>query len=122
MPTPTPKPPAGQAAAPGAQQQQQQQQQTIEQLKSRYTELDRRRVTAEANLRNATEQLEALKKQAREAYGTDDIEVLKAKLDAMRKENERRRAEYQQHLDAIERKLQDVEREYHQVRSLTGHG
>ena len=42
--------------------------------------LDRKRHAAEESLKTATEQLEALKSQAREKYGTDDLAAL---LDAL---------------------------------------
>ncbi len=88
--------------------------QNIEELRKRHTELDRKKVTAEANLKTATDQLEALKKQARETYGTDDLEQLKTRLEAMKAENERKRSEYQKHLDEIEAGLAAVDEQYAQ--------
>jgi chromosome segregation ATPase len=87
-------------------------QQDIEQLRKRHTELDRKKAAAEANLKTANEQLDQLKKQAREQFGTDDLEQLRAKLDEMKKENERKRAEYQKHLDEIEAGLNEVDKEF----------
>lgn len=86
--------------------------QDIEALKKRYTDLDRRKAAAEANLKTATENLEVLKEQARNAYGTDNLEELRAKLEEMKRENDRKRSEYQQHLDQIETRLSEIEREY----------
>ena len=90
--------------------------QDMEQLRKRYLELERRRITAEANLKTSSEQLEQLKAQARELYQTDDLDQLKAKLETMKKANEERRAEYQRHLDEIEGKLAEVERHYQQLK------
>jgi chromosome segregation ATPase len=91
--------------------------QDIEQLRRRHTELDRRRAAAEANLKTANEQLEALRKQARQQYGTDNLEELRARLDAMKKENERKRQEYQAHLEQIEASLAEVERQHQAART-----
>ncbi len=86
--------------------------QDIESLRKRYTELDRRKAAAEANLKTANDELERRKAEAMEQYGTDDVDQLKAKLAAMKEENERRRQEYQTHLQAIEARLGDVERQH----------
>lgn len=86
--------------------------QTMEKLTLRYRDLDRKKITAETNLRNSTETLEKLKAEAREKYQTDDIEELRKKLAEMLAENERLRAEYQQHLDEIEANLAKVEIEF----------
>ena len=88
--------------------------QDIETLRRRHTELDRKRAAAEANLKTATDNLEALKREARELYGTDDLDALRAKLEEMKKENERKRAEYQEHLDEIENGLNELDKQYAQ--------
>src|SRR5262249_25120112 len=88
----------------------------IETLKQRHAELDRARVTAEANLKNATEQLAELKEEAMKLYGTDDLDALRAKLQEMREQNERKRAEYQRHLEEIEAKLTEVDRKFGEIR------
>src|ERR1051326_2724581 len=86
--------------------------QDIEQLAARHRDLDKKKTVAETNLKSANERLEELKRQAKEAYGTDDLEQLRAKLETMKQENERRRREYQQHLDEIESKLSEIENQY----------
>ncbi len=86
--------------------------QSIDQLKQRYTVLHERKIKASATLDHAREQLEKLQKQAREQYGTDNIEELRAKLAAMEAENERRRAEYQADLERIETELATVEEKF----------
>lgn len=86
--------------------------QSIEQLQKRYQTLHQKQIEANRDLQNAMERLEELKKEAREAYGTDDVEELKNKLERMREENERKRAEYQKTLDGIERELSDVEKKF----------
>jgi chromosome segregation ATPase len=78
-------------------------------LRERFDKLNTKKITAEANLKNSSENLEELKKEAREKYGTDDLAALRAMLETMISENERKRAEYQEHLNAIETQLADVE-------------
>ena len=92
--------------------------QDIETLRKRHTELDRKRAAAEANLKTATDNLEALKREARELYGTDDLDALRTKLEEMKKENERKRADYQKHLDEIEASLDELDKQY--ARSKNG--
>lgn len=83
--------------------------QSIEELQRRYQHLQQERVRAEANRDNAQKQLADLKAEARETYGTDDIEELRAKLAGMKTENEKKRAEYQAHLEKIEADLAQAE-------------
>lgn len=84
----------------------------IEQLKKKHKELERRKTTAEADLRNATQQLDALKEEARQKYGTDDLDELRARLTEMKQSNERKRADYQKHLEEIEIRLAQVEKAF----------
>ena len=65
-----------------------------------------------SNLQTAQKQLENLQKEARDKYGTDDLQELKTKLQEMEAENERKRAEYQQSLDSIEQELDEVDQKY----------
>ena len=83
--------------------------QTIEQLTERYQGLNKRKIQAETNLKNAQKQLDDLRKQAKKDYGTDDLEDLKKKLDAMKQDNEAKRAKYQDDLNKIEADLAAVE-------------
>jgi hypothetical protein len=91
------------------------QKQTIEQLTARHSKLDKKRVEAEINAKNAKKQLEELKRQARDEFDTDDVDELREKLKQMERENERKRAEYQTSLDSIEESLQKVEATYGSV-------
>src|SRR5688500_20189574 len=84
----------------------------IEALKKEHARLDREKTTAEANLRNANEQLDLLKAEAREKYGTEDLDALKLKLKQMQDENERKRADYQRHLESIQAELAAVEEKF----------
>jgi chromosome segregation ATPase len=83
--------------------------QTITELQERYQKLQAEKVRAETNRENAEKRLSELKAEAREKYGTDDVAELEAKLTEMKAENERKRAEYQAHLDRIESDLAAVE-------------
>ena len=81
----------------------------IEELRKRHRELETRRTRAEADLENASRQLDAVKAESRERYGTDDLSQLRRKLDEMRAQNEQKRAQYQAHLEEIEAALKRVE-------------
>jgi hypothetical protein len=86
--------------------------QKIEQLRARYKALETKKITAEANLQTSNQTLENLKRQAREKHGTDDLASLRVQLEEMNRENERMRAEYQQHLTSIETELAVVEAQH----------
>jgi hypothetical protein len=84
----------------------------IEQLKKRHKELEEKKITAEANLNNAGRVLEELKREAKSKYATDDPAELQKKLQEMKSENERKRAQYQKHLEEIQSKLAQVEQDF----------
>lgn len=84
---------------------------SIEELTDEYKRLNERKIQADTQLKTATEQLESLQKEAIDNFGTSDIEELKAKLDVMEKENEKRRSQYQELLEGIAADLAKVEAE-----------
>ncbi len=86
--------------------------QSIEQLTERHLALNTRKIQAETQLETATEQLDKLKAEAREKYGTDDVEELSELLESMKAENEQKRLEYQRSLDRIESDLAEVEQKF----------
>lgn len=87
-------------------------QEEIETLKKRYEALNEKKIKAKANQEAAEKQLNALKEQARHDYGTDNLDELRQKLAELKAENERKRAEYQAHLEDIETKLSAVEQQH----------
>jgi chromosome segregation ATPase len=87
-------------------------QQTIEELQARYNRLNTEKIRASTNLENSQKELDRLKADAREKYGTDDIAALQQKLQQMKDDNEQKRAEYQSKLDAIETELEAVEKKF----------
>ncbi|HZL34529.1 MAG TPA: hypothetical protein VFC78_04405 [Tepidisphaeraceae bacterium] len=89
--------------------------QAIEQLQKRYETLKEKKITAEANYKNATNQLDDLKANAQRSYGTDDLAALREKLKQMEADNERKRGEYQAHLDKIESDLKEVDQKFNQA-------
>ncbi|QDT31676.1 hypothetical protein [Thalassoglobus polymorphus] len=86
--------------------------QGIEELQKRYNDLNTRKIQAETNLLNSQKQLETHKSQAREKYGTDDVAELRKQLEEMKAENERKRREYQESLDRIEKDLTQVDEKF----------
>lgn len=90
---------------------------SIEQLQSKYDELNRRKIEAETRHRDATDQLQKLRSQALATWATDDLDELKLKLVKLQDENEARRAKYQSDLQSIESKLQEVDEKYQSLRA-----
>lgn len=83
--------------------------QDIDALRKRFDKLRDQRTTAQANLKSAEDTLAKLKAEALEKYGSDDPAELQRQLDDLRAENERKRAEYQEHLDGIDGALKALE-------------
>jgi hypothetical protein len=83
--------------------------QDIGRLQERYQLLLKHKTQAETALEIARKDVQELKAQARAEWGTDDLAALKAKLEEIRAENLRKRAEYQASLDRIEADLREVE-------------
>ena len=87
-------------------------QQTIEELQQRYQALNTKKIEAQTEFRNAKKRLEQLQEAARKEFGTDDIAELQRKLQEMKDENERKRAQYQEDLDGIEGDLAEIENRF----------
>jgi len=85
---------------------------SIEQLQSKYDELNHKKIEADTRHRLTLEELEKLRTQAMAMWGTDDIEELKLKLVQMQHENEERRAKYQSQLESIESELAEIETQH----------
>jgi hypothetical protein len=96
--------------------------QTIEQLQARYAALNTKKIQSETLLKQASQQLDTLQREARERYGTDDLKALQTKLQEMKNENERKRAEYQAALERIEGELEQVEQNYQATAGATKEG
>ena len=89
--------------------------QSIEELRKRYDDLNTKKITAEANHKNAQKQLDDLKAAAKAQWNTDSLDELRKKLKEMEEENERKRSEYQGQLDKIEADLKDVDQKFIQA-------
>ena len=89
---------------------------SIEQLQTKYDELNRRKIQAETRHRDASDQLQKLRSQSLATWGTDDLDELKLKLVQMQEENESRRAKYQSDLQTIESKLKEIDEKYQTLR------
>lgn len=83
--------------------------QSIEELANRYSKLNEMRIRAESDLKHAEDQLKKLKDEAMAAWKTDDLATLENMLAEMQESNERKRREYQAHLDEIESKLKQID-------------
>ncbi len=85
--------------------------QTIEQLQRRYQGLSEQKIKVETQRDTALNQLEDLKSQAKDLYGSDDVEELKKILETMKSSNEEKRSQYQESLDGIDAELAAVDEE-----------
>jgi len=86
--------------------------QTIEQLQDRFRLLNEQKIKVETQRDHALSQLNDLKSQAKELYGSDDIAELKETLKEMKTSNEKKRSEYQESLDAIDAELAAVNEKF----------
>ncbi|QDT97085.1 hypothetical protein [Gimesia aquarii] len=84
----------------------------IETLTAQFQKLNKRKIESERDLVNAEKHLNDLKQQAQDEYGTDHLDELKEKLEQIKTENERKRAEYHQTLEQIETELTKIETEH----------
>ncbi len=84
----------------------------IEQLTQKYNDLNTRKIQANNDLKHARARLETLQREARENYGTDDLDELRKKLAAMKADNETKINAYRAELDAIEKGLAEVEAKF----------
>ena len=83
--------------------------QELNALRRQYEQLRDQKVRAEQDTANLTSQLEALKAQAKDEYGTDDPDELQALLQQKREENSRVVEEYRKHIQQIRDDLSRVE-------------
>lgn len=83
--------------------------QTIVELRNRYDDLSKEKVRLQTQKERAEKDLEKLRQQAREQFGTDDLKRLQSQLAEMKKQNEKQKAEYRKKLDAIDRKLLEID-------------
>jgi len=88
---------------------------TIEQLRERYDKLNHRKTEAQTLLKSAEGELERIRADAREKFGTDDLEALKKRLAELEAENLRRREAYQKQLDSIDTALKEVDKKYEEI-------
>ena len=86
--------------------------QTIEELQTRFDGLNKQKIKVETQREHALEQLEELKSQAKELYGSDDVEQLNSTLKNLKKKNEKMRSEYQSSLDQIDSELVEINEKF----------
>jgi len=78
-------------------------------LRQQYEQLRERKVRTEQDVANLSAQLEALKQQAKEQYGTSDLGELQQLLEEKRQQNEEVVASYREHIQQIQADLTAVE-------------
>ena len=93
------------------------QQQAIEALQKRFDKLSHERTRIEARQEAAQKQLDELKEQSRQQFGTDDVAELEKQLAKMEKENAEKRTRYEASLDGIEGELKEIESRFAETES-----
>ncbi len=83
--------------------------QELKDLRRQYEQLRDQKVRTEQDMANLTDQIEALKAQAKAEYGTDEPKELQALLEKKREENEKVVAEYREHIQQVQANLTAVE-------------
>ena len=68
-----------------------------------------RKIQLQTQKETAQKRLDELKKQAKKQFGTDDLDELQEKLEEMKDSNAKQLSEYQSSLDAIEKKLVEID-------------
>lgn len=83
----------------------------LEALKAEYARLDKKRIETATQLKSREDQLKELKEKALKEYGTNNVNELKKLLEEWRAENERKVAEYRQHIEQIKKGLAELSSE-----------
>jgi hypothetical protein len=99
----------GEGSAGGLSPRDQAVQQHLLELRKQHQSLHERKIATERDRQNLEERLRELHAQAEREYGTSDIEQLRRLLEERRQENERMVREYQQHIEDIQRRLQEID-------------
>ena len=86
--------------------------QSIEELKERFDSLSTEKVRLQTQKERAEKDLEELKKQSVDQFGTDDLKKLQTMLSDMKKKNEQQKSEYQRQLDEIDGKLLKIDESF----------
>ena len=82
----------------------------MDELRKRYEVLSKKKTVCETQLGTAEKTLQTLQAQAVAAYGTDNLDALKTRLEEMKAENQRLQDEYKASLDGIEASLKEVDK------------
>jgi len=88
------------------------QNQSIEALKQRFEKLNKEQAVLQDRRQRADNDLAELQRQAREQFGTDDLEKLESRLAEMKQQNEKQTIEYQKQLDAIDEQLANIDESF----------
>jgi hypothetical protein len=86
--------------------------QTIDELQVRYQRLAEEKIKVETQRDSAQQQLQEIKADALEQFGSDDLNTLKARLADMKTNNDQKRIDYQKQLDQIEQKLVEIDEQF----------
>jgi hypothetical protein len=85
--------------------------QLLEEQKTRYDALVRRRTTVQVELEAANRQYTEAQEEAKKEFGTGDLDALRALYVQSEAENERKVRQFAQELDALETAVGDAEQQ-----------
>ena len=86
--------------------------QTLEALQARFQSLSDEKIKVATQREHAQQELQKVKADALEQFGSDDLKTLKARLAEMKKNNEQRLIDYQKQLDQVEQKLVEIDEKF----------
>ncbi len=86
--------------------------QSIDELQARYQSLTEQKIKVETQRDHAQQQLQKIKGEALEQFGSDELNTLKARLADMKTNNDQKRIDYQKQLDQIEQKLVEIDEQF----------
>jgi hypothetical protein len=85
-------------------------QEQLQVLREEHRKLHEQKIATERDRQNLEERLRELRAQAEREFGTHDLEQLRQLLEERRRENDRMVADYQQHIQDIQGRLQEIDR------------
>ena len=86
--------------------------QSIDSLQTRFHELNKLKIQVETQRDHALSQLDELKAQAKQQFGSDSVDQLKKILAEMKASNEEKRSQYQASLDSIDAELDAISEKF----------
>jgi hypothetical protein len=82
----------------------------LEQLKTKHSTLERRKMQGEAQVQHLTAEREALLKEMKEEFGVDSLDDLRSLSEKLKASNEESLATFSKALEDVEKKLSSMQK------------